>query len=638
MSEGQAEETHLCANCKRDIPATNFTIHEIHCRRNIDLCRYCHEPFPKSEMEEHFQTEHALVNCKCNMKMEKNQLEKHENMECPLRLIKCQYCELELAFNKSQEHADYCGSRTELCAACSRNVLVKDLNVHHLTCGKEVEEKNNNHMKPKSKYNFEENVGIWFENQPFGSVVQTEENHVRVRPRISRPLENKIQGNREIGFPTRLTNRRNVPMRGRDLNQASVTRTEKNHLADPAGPGHLDANSNLDYLIALSLQNENSGGEGELTPVWQDVRSDCGYSNPQNLVGLFDNQPSSDLFPTSVNFHEEVANVTMLPCEFCAELFPEEELILHQTGCNPGSAFASFSKNTTLVPPLPLQRVSIPRTSDIFSQHHMNPEYFSEDLSLPLYGPIRDSSHEDVMIPCEFCGIAMEEDVLYHHQHLSPVAQLACNKPLTENGRMKDRKQDLSRQDQCDLRPPTARPTDQETNQPFPITKTESREILDVPIRRQRHQGDVEPNYFAYMDDIVQPRPAIRNSLRTKPTGATATFRQESASQKSLTSQDTETVAPNSRMVKIPNRETSELRRRVRKPLELSGIDPRPIVHISPESYKSTFHYTHAARPSMTTEGSRISRNAILPASRSRVPGIKNLPKTRPENAGKEEE
>lgn len=612
MSEGQAEETRPCANCKRDIPAINFTIHEIHCRRNIDLCRFCHEPFPKSEMEEHFLTEHALVNCKCNMKIEKNQLEKHESTDCPLRLIKCQYCELELAFNKSQEHADYCGSRTEPCADCGRNVLVKELHMHHLTCGKEVEEKNNNRMRPRPEYHFPDNVGVWFENQPFGNYVQTEENYVRVRPRISRPLENKMHGNRETGFPARMIDRRNVSLRGREQNRASVTRTEKNRMADPAGPGHVDANSNLDYLLALSLQNENGGGgEGELISAWNDVRTDCGYSHPQNLLGVFNNQPPSDLFPASVNVDKEVANVTMLPCEFCEEPFPEEELILHQTGCNPVSAFASFSKNSTLVPPLPLQRVSIPRTNDIFFQHHhMNPEYFSEDLSLPSYGPIGGSSHGDVMIPCEFCGIALEEDVLYHHQ------------------------------DQCDLRPPTARPPDQEADQPFPVTKTESREILDVPIRRQRHQGDVEPDHFAYMGDNVQPRPAIRNSLRMKPSGATATFSQGIDAQKSVPNQDTNTLAPNNRMVKIPNREASELRRRVRKPLELSGGFPRPVVDVFPESYKPTFpHPLVDARPSMTTEGSRISRNTVSAASRSRVTGIKqNIPKTRPENAGKEEE
>ncbi|XP_043571494.1 TRAF-type zinc finger domain-containing protein 1 isoform X2 [Chiloscyllium plagiosum] len=604
MSEDQAEETRFCANCQRDIPATNFTIHEIHCRRNIDLCRYCHEPFPKSEMEEHFETEHALVNCKCNMKVEKNQLEKHENFECPLRLIKCQFCELELAFNKSEEHADYCGSRTEPCAACGRNVLVKDRHVHHISCGKDVEEKNNNRIKPRSVYHFEDNVGTWFENQPFGIFHRDEENRVRARPRISRQLEAKVHGNREAGCLVRGSDRRNLPTVGRDQNQASLVRTERNNLADVTGPEHVDANSNLDYLLALSLQNENNEG-GEWPPLWEDTRSDYKCSEQQNAMGLLSTQSPSDIFPTSVNVHEEVANdVTMLPCEFCEELFPEEELIIHQTGCNPVSAFASFSKSTTLIPPL--QRVSIPRTNDIFShRHHMNPELFSEDYTLPSYSPFVGSSDGDVMIPCEFCGYALEEDMLYQHQN------------------------------QCDLRPPTARPPDQEINRPFLVTNTETREPPQVPTHRPRHQGDVRPNYFSHLDN-VQARPAIRPAQKTKPTGAPATFRQGIGAHKSPASPDTETSTLNTRSTKLPNRETSELRRRARKPLETSVGSTRPIGDVFPESYKSNFPHAPTARSSLRTEGSRVSRSTVPPISRSRVPGIKQ--KTRPENDEKEEE
>ncbi|XP_072342125.1 TRAF-type zinc finger domain-containing protein 1 isoform X2 [Scyliorhinus torazame] len=608
MSEDQAEETLLCANCKRDIPATNFTIHEIHCRRNIDLCRYCQDPFPKSEMEEHFETEHALVDCKCNMKIEKNQLEKHENMECPLRLVKCQYCELELAFNKSQEHADYCGSRTEPCTACGRNVLVKDLNIHHITCGKDVEEKNNNRMKPGSEFRFEENIGTWFENHPFGNLHRAEENRIRPRPRISRQLETKVHVNRETVFPVRGPDRRNMPIVGRDQNQANITRIERNRVADPAGPGHVDANSNLDYLLALSLQNENSGGEGDWPPLWEDTHTDYRRPELQSVVDLFNNRSSSNVFPTSVNVHEEIANdVTMLPCEFCEELFPEGELILHQTGCNPVSAFASFSKSTTLIPPL--QRVTIPRANDLFSHHHqVNPELFSEGYSLPSYGPFDSSSDGDVMIPCEFCGIALEEDVLYHHQ------------------------------DQCNFRPPTARPPDQDISRPFLVNNTETREFPQVPIHRQRPQGDVRPNHFSHRDNFVQPRSAIRPSVRMRPTGAPATFRQGNGAQISLASQDAETIVPNTRGVKVSNREASELRRLTRKPLEPSGGSTRPIGDVFPESYKPTFPHVPAARSSLRTEGSRISRNTVPPTSRSRVPGIKNIPKKRPENDGKEEE
>ncbi|GCB74379.1 hypothetical protein scyTo_0003469 [Scyliorhinus torazame] len=395
-------------------------------------------PFMKST--EHFETEHALVDCKCNMKIEKNQLEKHENMECPLRLVKCQYCELELAFNKSQEHADYCGSRTEPCTACGRNVLVKDLNIHHITCGKDVEEKNNNRMKPGSEFRFEENIGTWFENHPFGNLHRAEENRIRPRPRISRQLETKVHVNRETVFPVRGPDRRNMPIVGRDQNQANITRIERNRVADPAGPGHVDANSNLDYLLALSLQNENSGGEGDWPPLWEDTHTDYRRPELQSVVDLFNNRSSSNVFPTSVNVHEEIANdVTMLPCEFCEELFPEGELILHQE---------------------------------------------MSDQIIFLIGII------------------------------------------------------LSSQDQ----------------------------LFDL-------------------------------------------------------------------------QEASELRRLTRKPLEPSGGSTRPIGDVFPESYKPTFPHVPAARSSLRTEGSRISRNTVPPTSRSRVPGIKqNIPKKRPENDGKEEE
>lgn len=42
----------------------NFTIHEIHCQRNIGVCPICKEPFPKSDMETHMTAEHCQVSCR----------------------------------------------------------------------------------------------------------------------------------------------------------------------------------------------------------------------------------------------------------------------------------------------------------------------------------------------------------------------------------------------------------------------------------------------------------------------------------------------------------------------------------------------------------------------------------------------
>uniref|UniRef100_A0A672U7B9 Uncharacterized protein n=1 Tax=Strigops habroptila TaxID=2489341 RepID=A0A672U7B9_STRHB len=71
-----------CENCdffiKKDIPAVNFIIHEIHCSRNIEVCCYCSESIPKSEMKNHIESEHVQVTCKCRMKIENSLLKDHE--------------------------------------------------------------------------------------------------------------------------------------------------------------------------------------------------------------------------------------------------------------------------------------------------------------------------------------------------------------------------------------------------------------------------------------------------------------------------------------------------------------------------------------------------------------------------------
>ncbi|NXR15524.1 TRAD1 protein, partial [Semnornis frantzii] len=120
---------------KKGIPAANFIIHEIHCSRNIEVCSYCNESIPKSEMKNHIESEHVQVTCKCRMKMENGLLKDHEASACPLRPALCQFCDIPLTFNKLQDHEVYCGARTEMCGGCGHNVMVKDLKEHPRVCG-----------------------------------------------------------------------------------------------------------------------------------------------------------------------------------------------------------------------------------------------------------------------------------------------------------------------------------------------------------------------------------------------------------------------------------------------------------------------------------------------------------------------
>jgi hypothetical protein len=45
---------------KREIPAVNFTIHSVHCARNIKMCPVCKEPVPLADLELHHEQMHKL--------------------------------------------------------------------------------------------------------------------------------------------------------------------------------------------------------------------------------------------------------------------------------------------------------------------------------------------------------------------------------------------------------------------------------------------------------------------------------------------------------------------------------------------------------------------------------------------------
>ncbi|NWH71512.1 TRAD1 protein, partial [Piaya cayana] len=194
---------------------------------------------------------------------------------------------------------------------------------------------------------------------------------------------------------------------------------------------HEEWNADLDYVLALSLQNENNN-----------PYSDIGAEVPGDL---WENYYTKESVPSAC-LNETDTPITMLPCEFCEELFPAEDLILHQTGCNPASAFASFSKRS--VSPSPREHDGLRALGS------------KSCRSLSSSQPQAVQPDGDIIIPCEFCGIQLEEETVFHHQHhcdlrpASPAAGLASQQPL----------------------PPQA--------------NRERREAPEVARRRIRHQGE----------------------------------------------------------------------------------------------------------------------------------------------------
>ncbi|KAM4051112.1 TRAF-type zinc finger domain-containing protein 1 isoform 2-T2 [Anomaloglossus baeobatrachus] len=288
MASSAEQETRLCGNCKHDVPADNFTMHEVHCRRKICICDLCKEPVPRSNLEDHLATEHVTVTCKCDMIMEKCDLEEHEKSACPLRLVKCQFCELEVTFATLRNHEDYCGARTELCEKCGSSVMIKDLQDHPTVCGKIKPPK-----KPARDYSWANTRSFAF---PLDSDI------FDIMPK--RPLRSDFH-------------RSTLSHESRDINQ------------NPWGE------ENEADVIKLPCEFCDTLYAEDFLIIHQSVcRPDLFFPNrrrPTSPLPHF----TENLRASSNSAHDPQSPV-MIPCEFCGVLIEGEVLFHHQVQCDMG--------------------------------------------------------------------------------------------------------------------------------------------------------------------------------------------------------------------------------------------------------------------------------------------------------------
>ncbi|XP_043354248.1 TRAF-type zinc finger domain-containing protein 1 isoform X6 [Dermochelys coriacea] len=591
MAAVNEQETHLCSNCKKDIPVANFTIHEIHCSRNIGVCHFCKESLPKSEIKNHIESEHVQVTCKCNMKMEKCHLEDHEASACPLRPAICQHCEIELAFNKLQDHEDYCGTRTETCNECGRNVMVKDLKEHPEVCGKEVEERRVS--QAMSRYNYKDEAANLCTYQSIRNLLSSD-SYAEPLQRMSEPLEGQFYSSFGGDQASKNINRRNASAMQRDQNQEDeLERLERNKNTESSLYG--EQNSNLDYMLALSLQRENNPYNNIAAEIhsdfWKNFNSK--ESKPSEHLNEINKSDILSYDLSSINTSDQLKNDDiMLPCEFCEALYPEEDLILHQTGCNPASAFASFSK-----------RGSSPSQQQEYNRHAKDflDQLHSSRSTYPLQQQTVQTEGS-IIIPCEFCGIQLEEEILFHHQ------------------------------DQCDLRPATASPGEGLASlQSLPPKDNLEKAELPEFRRRIRHQGEISPQYLEDFREqslahAVQGSQSLSNLAvaRSVPlTSFSAARANDALTQKGKSS----------------NLDGNDGRLRSRGTAE-SGTGPRPVVrstqNFHPESCVPSLPRVSPTRPSVRNEAGRSPRTANVPVNfRNRSTKAKSQ---KPESGHLEEE
>ncbi|KFU94286.1 XIAP-associated factor 1, partial [Chaetura pelagica] len=130
------EESRFCKNCKRDVSAANFSLHEAHCLRFLTLCPECDEPVAQNDMTDHQTEAHKQVrNATCSSGKFAIISSLHvQTEECHKRAVKCKICELEMPCNKLQEHLNTCASQTEWCGECNKYIMYKDQNEHKEIC------------------------------------------------------------------------------------------------------------------------------------------------------------------------------------------------------------------------------------------------------------------------------------------------------------------------------------------------------------------------------------------------------------------------------------------------------------------------------------------------------------------------
>lgn len=462
MSAEVDVETTYCSNCKKDIAVSNFTMHEMHCRRHLVLCQHCEEPVPRSELDQHFNDVHAKIACTmCGSEFEKDQIDTHMETQCPKRKVPCEYCELEVPQEELAAHLEYCGTRTEACPRCSAYIMQKDQMRHNSS---------NCTYPPPAPAPAANNTGagdglglpderafsgrfdyrtVEFHSsfEPFSFMDMRQAlNHSRRDDPFQRAVKDlaasAAAGEREVDFDMhkrasksgsgsvkRNEGRSRGPSQKNEVSAARKSTTNKKsdlnrqRDAEPAIPPDMD----YDTMLAMQLATEDPDDVDPDAHLNELLSSYGKRSRP--LVHRNVSLDDKVLIPVSSPESNEfaVADEIMIPCEFCEDTFPAFALVHHQSVCDQlASGFWGQGEDMPSVrnnePPLlsrwspSVSRPAIPVINNLGSASPAQEPEARESYHLTDNGDYPFNILEDIMLPCEFCSELLPADSLVQHQ------------------------------------------------------------------------------------------------------------------------------------------------------------------------------------------------------------------------------
>jgi len=126
-----------CKNCQRWISAMSIMMHEMHCVRKNTLCEVCGACILVADKATHMRDMHEEMTCICTaVLVGKIAYDKHCAVECPLRLVTCEFCDKDnIPAKDLAEHVEVCKMEEIECPQCGKSYLRKDRALHD--CGVE---------------------------------------------------------------------------------------------------------------------------------------------------------------------------------------------------------------------------------------------------------------------------------------------------------------------------------------------------------------------------------------------------------------------------------------------------------------------------------------------------------------------